>query len=74
MGKISDAIRLLVDRLRGAANAAPVEAAQEEKPSPVLKIPKAKPAKPRDWKMSQAFRARLPKRMPQRGIHMKRMN
>ena len=74
MGRISDAIQWIMSHLRGAANAAPVEAAQEEKPSPVLKIPKAKPVKPRDWKMRDAFRARPPVKMQQKGNHMKKMN
>ena len=58
LGRISEAIRKFIDRLRGTTNAAPMEAAQEEKPSPIEKIPTTAKIKPRDWKMHDAFKAR----------------
>jgi len=72
LGKISEAIRKFIDRLRGAANAAPVDAAQEKQPSPIAKFQtKTKPAQ-RDWKLSAAFKARP--NVQQNTSHRKMMN
>jgi len=69
LGRISDAVQRFIDRLRGTTNAAPVDAAQEKKPSPIEKIPTTAKIKPRDWKMHDAFKARP--RAPMNSGHRK---
>ena len=74
MGKTSETIQKFIDRLRGAANVAPVDAAQEKQTSPVIKMPNISAQKPRDWKMASPFKARQPEKMPPRAYNRKIMN
>jgi hypothetical protein len=59
LGRASEAVRKFIDRFRDAVNAAPVDAAQEKKPSPIIEFPKQDAGKG-NWKEKMAFGKKKP--------------